>query len=123
MKIKYLFLYLILGLFLLGCNNNKDNNIKFETEYQMVLLSNGQVYFGKLENINSPYPILKDVFYVQSIANKETNEVSSILVKRGNEWHSPDLMYLNSKQIIMIEPVTANSRVEQLIKEAKSKNK
>ena len=37
-------------------------NTKLTTEYQAVLLSNGQAYFGKLEGVGSPYPVLKDVF-------------------------------------------------------------
>ena len=87
--------------------------------YYAVLLSNGSVYFGMLEGLGSAYPVLKDVYYVQSNVNQETKAVSNSLVKRGKEWHGPDRMILNEKAIIFIEPVGKESRVAQLIKESK----
>jgi hypothetical protein len=33
--------------------------------YQAVFLSNGQVYFGKIENPSSDYVTLKDIYYLQ----------------------------------------------------------
>lgn len=104
-----------------GCSNFKSQKPSFKTEYQAVFLDNGQIFFGKLDNAGSDYPLLRDIFYVQSQQNPETKQVKSILIKRGNEWHGPDMMYINSKHIIVIEPVSPDSRVAQLIKEAKEK--
>ncbi len=89
------------------------------TPYQAVLLSNGSAYFGKLEGLGTPWPVLKDVFYVQSAQNPETKAVSNILVKRGKEWHSPDRMILNANTILFVEPVKPGSRVAELISQAK----
>jgi len=89
------------------------------TPYQAVLLSNGSAYFGKLEGLGTPFPVLTDVFYVQSVKNPQTNEVSNILVKRGKEWHAPDRMLINANDIVLIEPVNPSSRVAQLIAAAK----
>jgi len=93
---------------------------RFTTEYQAVFLDNGQVYFGKLERMGKDYPVLQDVFYVQSEAGPD-KQVTSILVKRGNEWHKPAEMHLNSRHILLIEAVAEDSRVAQLIKEANAK--
>jgi hypothetical protein len=90
------------------------------TPYQAVPLSNGSAYFGKLEGLGTDYPVLREVFYVQSVKNPQTNQVSSILVKRGKEWHSPDRMILNSKMIVLVEPVSPGSRVAHLIAEARN---
>jgi hypothetical protein len=90
------------------------------TPYQAVLLSNGSAYFGKLEGLGTPFPVLREVFYVQSSQNPETKQVSNILVKRGKEWHSPDRMILNANMIVLVEPVSPTSRVAQLIAEAKN---
>ena len=87
--------------------------------YHAVLLTNGSVYFGKLEGLGTPYPVLKDVYYVQSTQNPETKAVSSVLVKRGKEWHGPDRMILNERSIVFIEPVGLDSKVAQLIAESK----
>jgi hypothetical protein len=105
---------------LIGC---KDTTPKFTTEYQAVFMDNGQVFFGKLEQAGSDYPLLRDVYYVQSQSNPETKQVTSMLIKRGKEWHSPDVMYLNARHIVVIEPVAPDSRVAQLIKEAKEKDR
>jgi hypothetical protein len=35
--------------------------------------------------------------------------------------HEPDRMYLNSQQIVFVEPVNPNSKVAQLIAEAPQK--
>ena len=42
-----------------------------------------------------------------------------VLVHRGKELHGPDRMILNDRSIIFVEPVGTDSRVAQLIKEAK----
>jgi len=85
------------------------------TPYAAVLLDNGQVYYGKLTNAGSNFPELTDVYYIQSQANQETKAVTSVLVRRGSEWHGPDRMFLNQHHIILIEPVGTNSKVAQLI--------
>jgi hypothetical protein len=90
------------------------------TQYQAVLLSNGSAYFGRLEGLGTPFPVLRDVFYVQSVKDPQTSAVSNILVKRGKEWHSPDRMILNSNMIVLVEPVNPTSRVSQLISQAKN---
>ena len=95
--------------------------LKFDTPFQAVLLTNGSVYFGKLENYGTRFPVLSDVYYVQSTVNPETKQTTNILVKRGKELHSPDRMYLNPNQIILVEPVGPSSKVAQLITESKSK--
>jgi len=100
-----------------GCESKPS----FQTEYQAVFLDNGQVFFGKISETGTKFPLLNDVFYVQSAVNNETKQVSNILVKRGSEWHGPNLMRLNAQHIILIEPVAADSRVAQLIAEANKK--
>lgn len=93
----------------------------FETPYQAVLLTGGQVYFGKLEGFGTPYPVLHDIYYVQNKVDPETKNVTSILIQRGSEWHAPDRMYLNPGHIILVEPVGPNSQVAKFIAEKKGK--
>ena len=98
-----------------------EANLKLETTYQAVLLDNGSVYFGKLQGAGADYPVLTEVYYVQSQVNQETKEVKNILIHRGNEWHAPDRMYLNARHIVLIEPVSPNSQVAKLIAQGKAK--
>jgi hypothetical protein len=90
------------------------------SKYSAVVLSNGSVYFGKLEGFGTATPLLRDVFYVQSAVNQETKQVTNILVKRGSEWHGPDRMILNASAIVFVEPVGPHSKVAQLIAQAQN---
>ena len=96
----------------------RGSSIQFGTPYQAVLLTNGAVYFGHLQNYGSPQPVLTDVFYVVSQTNPETKQTNNVLVKRGKELHEPDRMYLNPNQILFVEPVGTSSKVAQLIAQA-----
>ena len=80
-----------------------------------VLRETGQLYYGKLGQSGSRFPELTDVYYIQSQVNQETKAVTSVLVRRGNEWHGPDRMFLNNHHIVLIEPVGTTSKVAQLI--------
>jgi len=92
--------------------------IQFTTPYQAVLLTNGSVYFGHLQDYGGPNPVLTDVFYVVSQTDPETKQVKSSLIKRGKELHEPDRMYLTPNQIVFVETVGTNSKVAQLIAQA-----
>ncbi|MGA3299875.1 MAG: hypothetical protein ABSD87_07295, partial [Candidatus Acidiferrales bacterium] len=61
------------------------------------------------------------VFYIVGQTNPETKQTANVLVKRGKEMHEPDRMYLNPQQIMFVEPVSASSKVAQLIAEAPQK--
>jgi hypothetical protein len=97
----------------------RESKFAFTTPYQAVLLVNGSVYFGHLQNYSSRNPILVDVYYVVSQTNPETKQTSNVLVKRGKELHAPDRMYLNPSQILFVEPVGVDSKIAQLIEQAK----
>lgn len=43
------------------------------SKYQAVFFTNGQVYFGKLHNLNGGYYRLSDIFYLQTQAPAETD--------------------------------------------------
>jgi hypothetical protein len=94
---------------------------EIKTPYAAVLLDNNQLYYGKLVDGGSSFPELTDVYYIVSQVNQETKEVKKVLVRRGNEFHGPDRMFLNEHHIVLIEPVGANSEVAKLIEEDKKK--
>ena len=88
---------------------------ELSTSYHAVALTNGQVFFGRIEGIDTQYPVLRDVFYVQTRQNPETKQVANILIKRGGEAHSPDRMMINKQQLLLVEPVKDDSQIGQLI--------
>jgi hypothetical protein len=98
--------------------NIHHSSVKFNTPYQAVLLANGSVYFGHLQDFEDRHPVLTDVFYIVSQTDPTTKQVNNVLVKRGKELHAPDRMYLNPNQIVFVEPVGTDSKVAQLIAQA-----
>ena len=108
------FLFL-LGAVFLGCSGS---DLNFPTQYQAVFLDNGQVFFGRLDAAGSPFLTLRDVFYVRTVTERDKKETRNLLMKRGAEWHAPDFMRVNSRHVVLIEPVAPDSRVAQLLLEA-----
>jgi len=79
--------------------------------YQAVFLTNDQIYFGHLRNIESEYMILYDVYYVK------INESGGQLVKLGAiEPHGPqDKMIISKNQILFWENLKFDSPVVETI--------
>jgi hypothetical protein len=101
---------------LTACDRSeRQKGPEITTPYAAVLLDNGQLYYGKLVNSGANFPELTDVYYIQSQVNQETKAVTNVLVRRGNEVHGPDRMFLNERHIVLIEPVGTGSKVAQLI--------
>lgn len=92
----------------------------FKTPFQAVLLDNGQVYYGKLSNLGTPYPEMTDVYYIVRTEDPTTKQTKNVLVKRGKELHAPPRTFFDARHIIMIEPVGANSEVAKLIQQSES---
>ncbi len=101
------------------------------TGYQAVFLVNNQVYFGKLANQNSQFPVLKDIYYlqvnqpVQPLAKGQTVPSSPEinLVKLGGELHGPtDEMRINRDQILLIEDLRTDSNLVKAIDNYKTRN-
>lgn len=92
--------------------------------YQVTLLANDQVFYGKLHAVNSNYPYLTDVYYLKQQTpqvDKNGRQVGGdkfTVIKRGiDEIHAPsDKMYLSRDKIVYWENVGANSLVAQGIK-------
>jgi hypothetical protein len=87
------------------------------TPYQAVVLTGGQVYYGKLENAAGMYPILRDVFYIANQVNPDTKQTTTVFVRRGKELHGPEYMVLNRQSILFFEPIKEDSQVGKFIAE------
>lgn len=101
------------------------------SKYQAVFFTNGQVYFGKLETLNSSYMKLTKVFYLQApaapssegtqdpenpqeTANKPATDIQ--LIKLGDEIHGPeDSMIISKDQILFFENLKTEGKVTDSI--------
>jgi hypothetical protein len=94
-----------------------------KSNYQAVFLTNGQVYFGKLQNTRGEYLTLTNIYYLQvqqtvqpAEANPIADQGETQLVKLGNELHGPqDSMKISDKQVLFWENLKADSKVGQAI--------
>ena len=86
--------------------------------YQAIFLTNDQVYFGRLKNINSDYLFLSDVYYA-----KVNEGGAGQLVKLGAiEPHKPkDGMIINQDQVLFWENLNDDSPVVNTIRSMQSK--
>jgi hypothetical protein len=91
-------------------------------EYQALFLSNGQVYFGHLTNVDRGYVELTDIYYLQvqqqvqpgSSSSNSQQQVS--LAKLGNELHGPeDEMFVAHDQVLFWENLKSSGKVVQAI--------
>ena len=101
-------------------SESKEINSK---EYQAVFLSNGQVYFGKITDLNNKYLVLKSVFYIENNTSSsdatQTQNSNYTLRKLGTtELHAPqDKMVVNRDTVTFWENLKDSSQVVTKINE------
>jgi hypothetical protein len=90
-------------------------------QYQAVSLTNGQVYFGKIEQITAEGYILTDIYYLQVPNGQDPQKQPAknqnfTLSKLGSEPHGPeDKMYIESRQVLLWENLKDDSQVVKAI--------
>jgi hypothetical protein len=120
--LKNFFMGLVVGALIAGgvAYGLSSREVRFTTPFQAVLLDDNQVYYGRLSGFGTAHPVLTDVYYIKSAVDPQTKETKNVLVKRGNELHGPDRMYLNTQHIVVVESVGPASQVEKLITQSKN---
>ncbi|TAL49533.1 hypothetical protein EPN83_00065 [Patescibacteria group bacterium] len=98
------------------------------SRWQAVFLSDGQVYFGHLENYNRRFARLTKVYYLKyandlqqdlSASGARSSAQNLNLIKLGGEVHGPeDAMFLAKDKILFIENLKDSSIVVQAIKKS-----
>jgi hypothetical protein len=121
------------GIYKMARRDGDNRSPKVEG-YQAVFLSNGQVYFGKVTNLERDYAELSDVYYlmrktplqtqvpVEGDAAAAAQQSQLTLIKLGNEIHGPkDAMILNQKHILFVENLKDDSKIVAAINDYKTK--
>lgn len=102
------------------------------SKYQAVFLTNGQVYFGKVQSSSGDYVKMTDVYYLQTDAANNTSEnpqktseaeQSNVrLLKLGDaEIHGPENeMVVMRSQVLLYENLKSDSKVVQAIGQYKT---
>jgi len=109
-------------LFTQGCANETLKKEDFKTEYQSIQLDNNMSYFGKIKKIGANYIELTDIYLVAPTHNVETKQGESRIIKRSKEMYGQDRMYINMQHVVVIEPVSPDSRLFRALKYTRSKD-
>ena len=106
-------------------NSSFSTEVK-KNQYQAVFLSNGQVYFGKINSLDKRGIKLTDIYYLQvqtpqPLPNDKTtqNQQQNLsLAKLGKELHGPeDSMFIEKSQTLFWENLKDDSQVVKAIKQ------
>ncbi len=101
---------------LVGVNSN---------QYQALFLTNGQVYFGKLQQADKDTIKISDIYYLQvqqAVQPKEGDDkqAETQLIKLGEELHAPeDEMHIDRGQVLFWENLKDSGKVAEAIKQYK----
>ena len=89
--------------------------------YQVVYMSTGQAYFGKLKNTDGDYLVLSTPYTAQDVKGEGENAQSSTtLIKVSQQQYGPDeAMSLKSEQVLFWQNLRSDSKVSQAIKNTK----
>lgn len=105
---------------------SNTNSTIDDSRYQALFLTNGQVYFGKLQILNSDYVKLTDIYYLQTkttgttstLQNASGSDTNVQLIKLGSEVHGPsDEMVVNRDQVLFFENIKKDGQVTSSIVE------
>lgn len=115
----------LIGLTALIANSTNGNSqAKYvnKDQLQAVFLNGGQVYFGKISELNSKFLVMNNIYYlrvnqaVQPDAKSTTSNNDVSLVKLGCELHGPqDQMVINQEQIIFWENLKTDGQVAKAV--------
>jgi hypothetical protein len=82
-----------------------------------VMLTNGQVYYGKLEEAGRGYVTLTDVYYVTVLTDPQGNRQNRLLSRQRADWHAPLKMIIPLEKVVMLEQVGPDSTVARGIEQ------
>lgn len=108
-----------------GSSTNSESKFVNNDKLQAVFLNTGQVYFGKITELNSKYFVVTDIYYLQtSSTGTQANASTSVsLVKLGCELHEPyDKMVINRDQVTFWENLQDDGQVAKAVSTFQKQN-
>lgn len=89
-------------------------------KYQVIYLTNGQMYFGKLKNASGDFLVMTNPYTPQSSTSTSTDNSSSTsagtLLKVSDQLYGPeDSIAIKSSQVAFWQNLRNNSKVTQAI--------
>lgn len=87
------------------------------TKYQAVTLTNGEVFYGRIDHLGSDHPVLRDAFSVRTELDPQTQQPRLALVRRRDGVAGADHLIIPASAIAFVEPVRPDSTIGRLIEQ------
>lgn len=119
-----LLIFLIIFLAKSSGNGTSESKYVDSNKLQAVFLNTGQVYFGKIQTLDSRYFVLSDIYYLQTSGGSGQAQNTNVsLVKLGCELHEPyDKMVINRSQVTFWENLQDGGQVAKAVGQFEKQN-
>jgi len=87
------------------------------TKYQAVTMTNGEVFYGRIDHLGTDHPVLRDAFSIRTELDPQTRQSRHVLVKRRDGLTGADHLIIPASAITLVEPVRPDSIVGRLIEQ------
>ena len=84
-------------------------------QYQMVKLTTGEIFFGKLQNTTGDYLTLENAYFIQDSQNAQD---TTILSRKSTVAKSESPMRIKADKVVYWENLAKDSKVAETIKNA-----
>ena len=111
--VSIIFLVFVIVLLLYFLLAWRSNLWPFNSSWQVVSLSSGEVYFGHL--VWFPTPHLNDVWYVRNVRDEKGNNNQRLFPLSGAFWGPENSLYLQPDKITWWSNLRKSSQVVRLI--------
>jgi hypothetical protein len=99
-------------------NHRRFHRPLITTQYQAVVLANGNVFYGRIDHLGSDHPVLRGVFTVRREPDSGTGQPLYTLIRRRDEADGADHIIIPVSAIAFIAPVQPDSAIGKLIEQA-----
>lgn len=89
-----------------------NNGIKRD-QYQLVKLTTGEIFFGKLQNTGGDYLVLENGYFIQD--SKDAND-TTLLSRKTTVAKSESPIRIKSDKVVYWENLAKDSKVVEMIK-------
>ncbi len=86
-------------------------------QYQLVKLTTGEIFFGKLQNTSGDYLVLENAYFIQD--SKDQTD-TTILSRKGTVAKSESPMRIKADKVVYWENLAKDSKITQSIQNAGS---
>ena len=87
------------------------------TKYQAVTLTNGDVFYGRIDHLGSDRPVLRDAVSITTEVDSQTQDPRYVLTRRRDSATGADHLIFPAASIAFVEPVQADSIIGRLIEQ------